>query len=296
MALNERRISGRDVLAKTFHAKTKRGYDPIEVDAYLELVAAQIDMIHGDLTTASAGTSSIDAAKMSSIVAERDAYASEIETVRTDRDRLAVSNEELTEAQSTLAAENEQLRSQVSAVAPPPPSAPESVDTVEVAEVADDVSLDTSEIVLMPPIPSDADDEPSTDLVASDNPDARASEESYELVLRMARRSAEETIAEAHSRADEIVADANFTAAQISRESDRKAFDAANKVQSDLAAISEEIEQRQAELRHLDGRSEEQRGAMRELASRILLLADDDPRKREGVSVVDLRAQDSENA
>jgi DivIVA domain-containing protein len=52
MAVNERRLTGRDVLNKTFQARTKRGYDPVEVDAYLELIAAQVDMLHGDVATA----------------------------------------------------------------------------------------------------------------------------------------------------------------------------------------------------------------------------------------------------
>ena len=58
MGLSDRRLTGRDVLAKTFHAKTKRGYDPVEVDAYLELVAAQIDVLHGDIGRAAQETAS----------------------------------------------------------------------------------------------------------------------------------------------------------------------------------------------------------------------------------------------
>lgn len=38
-------LTGRDVIAKTFSTRTRRGYDPIEVDAYLEQVATRIDSL-----------------------------------------------------------------------------------------------------------------------------------------------------------------------------------------------------------------------------------------------------------
>ncbi len=264
MAVNERRLSGRDVLAKTFQTKTKRGYDPVEVDAYLELVAAQIDMLHGDLAAAGAvapdGTIIAAVGQPEASSAERDALLEEIEALRADRDRLATANAELVSRGEALEAENEQLRIQLTAVAPPPP----------VAAVIPDADIE-----IQPPSPPAAVEAEPTEVVPAQVADDRAAEESYELVLRMARRSAEETIAEAHARADEIVADANFTAAQISRESDRKAFEAANKVQAELASMSEDIEVRRAELRVLDARAAERREEMRTLANHILELADE---------------------
>lgn len=232
MAVNERRLTGRDVLNKSFQARTKRGYDPIEVDAYLELIAAQVDMLHGDVAAAEKPMpASAVAEAPAELIAERDALASSL-AERTNELELAK-------------AENEQLRVQAAAVAPPPPSGEPDDGPAHAAE--------------------------------SDGVDAgdRASEESYELVLRMARRSAEETISEAHARADEIVADANFTAAQVSRESDRKAFEAATKVQANLSEIHEEIDQRRFELSEIEARAIEKRQELRDLANRILLLADE---------------------
>ncbi|MGI9604611.1 MAG: DivIVA domain-containing protein [Acidimicrobiales bacterium] len=272
MAVNERRLTGRDVLAKTFQARTKRGYDPNEVDAYLELVAAQVDMLHGDAARAREGLDPMPAP----IAPAVDVASHEVADLEQRIMDLTVERDGLIDTNRTLAAENEQLRTQVLAVAPPPP--PTARDISEVAELE----------VLDAPEPTSMQVEKATDNLPVEATDDRAAEESYELVLRMARRSAEETIAEAHARADEIVADANFTAAQISRESDRKAFEAAQKVQADLAEMHEQIGEREAELRHLEGRTSEHRIEMRDLANRILFLADDETRI-EGAEVVDLR-------
>ena len=260
MSLNERRLTGRDVLAKTFQAKTKRGYDPIEVDAYLELVAAQIDVLHGDIgrqdSAAPTQTMAIPATSSVNDEAERrnaDLLV-ELQTLRNERDELAVHVTQLNANTEALRSENDQLRNQLTSVAPPPPVAAPVAEAVPAVESDD-----------------------------------RASEESLELVLRMARRSAEETIAEAHTRADEIVAEANLTASQIAKESDRKAYEAANKVQAELASITAEIETQQSTLGHLQARTADQRSELRDMAQRILHLADDEPRRFEGAEVVDLR-------
>lgn len=265
MHLNERRLTGRDVLAKTFPAKAKRGYDPIEVDAYLELVAAQIDVLHSDLntqsSTAATETTTLD---NPSVNEERDRLAAEVASLRSERDALS-------QTVAQLQAENAQLRIQLTSIAPPPPlTAPAAPTPVEANEPT-------------PVVDAPAEAAPS-----------RASEESYELVMRMAHRSAEETISEAHARADEIVADANLTATQIARESDRKAYEATNKVQAELASLATEVDTRQGELADLTARAAEQRAGLREMAQKILRLADDDPRRHEGVEVVDLRTAPSE--
>lgn len=266
MQMNERRLTGRDVLAKTFQAKTKRGYDPVEVDAYLELVAAQIDVLHGDIgQNSSVAPTETIALENSSVSEERDQLAAELVALKAEREELAAMVGQLQNTQGALRAENDQLRTQLTSIAPPPPIAP--------AEVAPAVA---------PPV------EPVVEV------DDRAADESYELVLRMAHRSAEETIAEAHARADEIVADANLAASQIARESDRKAYEAANKVQAELASLSAEVETQQGELAHLRARTSDQRTELRELAKRILHLADDEPRRLEGAEVVDLRTAPSE--
>lgn len=268
MQLNERRLTGRDVLAKTFQAKTKRGYDPIEVDAYLELVAAQIDVLHSDINsrpqTAATETITLD---NSSVSEERDQLAAELASLRAERDDLTQTVAQLQTTNGSLAAENEQLRTQLTSIAPPPPlAAPAPVEVIE-------------------PVAEPVVDEASA---------TRGSEESYELVLRMAHRSAEETISEAHARADEIVADANLTASQIARESDRKAYEAANKVQAELASLAAEVETRQGELAHLANKTAEQRAELRGMAQQILRLADAEPRPFEGAEVVDLRTTPSE--
>jgi hypothetical protein len=132
--------------------------------------------------------------------------------------------------------------------------------------------------------------------VVAQDADDRASEESYELVLRMAHRSAEDAIAEAHSRADEIVAEANLTSAQIARESDRKAYEAANKVHAELASLSADVETQQGELSYLQSRAATERGDLREMAQKILQLADDERRPFEGAEVVDLRTASSDTS
>jgi len=247
-------------LAKTFHAKTKRGYDPIEVDAYLELVAAQIDVLHGDIGRLG---QSVDAAPVIAPVATAEPspeLLAELEQLRQENLDSASMNAELSSelaleqaVAESLRVENEQLRVQLTAVAPPPPA---------LEPVA-------AEVVAPEPVA----------------PEGRAGEESYELVLRMAHRTAEDTISQAHNRADEIVAEAEFNAAQIGKESDRKAFEAANRVQSEIAALNSEIEMQRNELTDLQLEANGKREQLRGLARNILQLAD-------GAQVVDLRGSD----
>jgi len=256
MSLNDRRLTGRDVLAKTFVAKTKKGFDPIEVDAYLELVAAQIDLLHGDISSATNTNTETLALPAAGVTEQQNQeLLLEIGQLRSERDEYAAQITQFSANEQALRAENEQLRTQLTQIAPPPPIAVEAT----AADVAGSPAGD------------------------------RASEESYELVLRMARRSAEETIAEAHSRADEIVAEANLTASQIAKESDRKAYEAANRVQAELASVSADIETQQTTLHHLQARTSDQRVQLRDLAQKILQIADDESRPFEGADVVDLR-------
>lgn len=268
MAMNDRRLTGRDVLAKTFHAKTKRGYDPIEVDAYLELVAAQIDVLHGDLATVQAVPDAgavpvpVDTTHLDAEIANLRAANGELEQYRTAAASLHSELEQERSAMATLRAENEQLRTQLSAVAPPPPLAVVETEAPElVVEQSDDGEVSLT----------------------------RASEESYELVLRMAHRTAEETIAEAHSRADEIVAEAELNATQITKESDRKAFEASNRLQGELASITAEIETQQGELVDVREQTHYQREELRQMAFGILRLADDETSGAANSELVDLR-------
>lgn len=262
MGLSDRRLTGRDVLAKTFHAKTKRGYDPVEVDAYLELVAAQIDVLHGDITRAAqdvpTGLSVPDPAPVAAAVSPE--VEAELEQLRAQNAQLAAELSQEQTAAEALRAENEQLRVQLTAVAPPPPAA-------------------------------EAQSEVPTQPVVTASAAEQASEESYELVLRMAHRTAEETISQAHARADEIVAEAEFNAAQVSKESDRKAFEAANRVQAEIASLNTEIETQRGELAALQGHADHKRNELRGLAQAIIQLADQGQHRYEGAEVVDLRGE-----
>ncbi len=65
---NDRGLTGRDVIAKTFSAKSRKGYDPTEVDTYLEQVAAQIDSLHAEIGRLSA--------ELDACVVERNKLAS----------------------------------------------------------------------------------------------------------------------------------------------------------------------------------------------------------------------------
>lgn len=264
MGLSDRRLTGRDVLAKTFHAKTKRGYDPVEVDAYLELVAAQIDVLHGDIGRAAQEAASVVPAPAPVPTPAPAALSPELQA---ELEQLRMHNAELTSeltqeksVSESLRAENEQLRVQLTAIAPPPPAVEAQVEAV-------------------------------VEPVAAAAPSSAASEESYELVLRMAHRTAEETISQAHSRADEIVAEAEFNAAQISKESDRKAFEAANRVQAEIASLNTEIETQRGELSVLHGHTQAKRDELRGLAHAIINLADSGQQSYEGAEVVDLRTQ-----
>ncbi len=257
MGLSDRRLTGRDVLAKTFHAKTKRGYDPVEVDAYLELVAAQIDVLHGDIGRVTQESAAVAPVPVPDAVSPE--LQAELEQLRAHNAELGSQLAQERAVSESLRAENEQLRIQLTAVAPPPPAPAEA--------------------------PVEAIAEP---IAAASTP---AAEESYELVLRMAHRTAEDTISQAHARADEIVAEAEFKAAQISKESDRKAFEAANRVQSEIASLSTEIETQRGELSALQGHTQVKRDELRGLAHSIIQLADSGGRSFEGAEVVDLREE-----
>ncbi len=279
MQLHDRRLTGRSVLAKTFQAKTKRGYDPIEVDAYLELVAAQIDVLRSDMgpNTDAAPTETISLESPSNSE-ERDRLTAQLHELDAERDALASAVGELNGVNQSLRAENEQLRTQLTSVAPPPP-----------------IAATSTPVAAPPPMAATSIPVQAVAAVAHDVDD-RASEESYELVLRMAHRSAEEAIAEAHSRADEIVAEANLTSAQITRESDRKAYEAANRVQAELASLSAEVETHQGELAYLRSQVSTERGDLRDLAHKILQLADGERRPLEGAEVIDLRTAPSDTS
>ena len=275
--MNQRRLNGRDILAKTFPAKSKKGYDPIDVDAYLELVASQVDILHDDIALAGG----LGSEQPEGLLTE-DAIA-DIEVVEADEARMAEleeANADLEAAAELLRAENDQLRTQLTLVAPPPPvgAGAATVDAeAEATEiVATEVVTDSEEVSVVA--------SPSHALVVDD----RASEESYEIVLRAAQRSVEEAIAEAHKRADEIVGEATLTASRIAQESDRKAYEAATRAQGQLAAITTDIENQENVLANVTSETDNVRSELRRLGERIVLFADQDD------DVLDLRESDKE--
>ena len=255
--MNERRLNGRDVLAKTFPAKTKKGYDPVDVDAYLELVASQIDLLHGDVVAGGFDTAApIVTGSPGDESSEIAALNAELEAVRAERDSLQLRLDEDLAALESARAENQQLRTQLTSVAPPPPMSGEMVTTNSVLE-AEEVS---AEIVAAP----------SQAVVVDD----RAAQESYDLVLRAAQRSAAEAISEAHVRADEIVADANLTASRIAQESDRKAYEAATRAQGELATINTEIQAQSGVLADVSSQAEARRSELHQLGQAIISWAE----------------------
>ncbi len=122
----------------------------------------------------------------------------------------------------------------------------------------------------------------SSEVIVADD---RAGRESYELVLQAAHRTAEEAISAAHMRADEIVADANLTAERIAQESDRKAYEAANRAHGELAAITTEIATHQSELDKISTLADNRRRDLRRLGETIISWAD----TGSGDDVLDLR-------
>lgn len=273
--MNERRLNGRDVLAKTFPARTKKGYDPLDVDAYLELVAAQVDLLHADIGAAQASDASDGSAVAAvPIIADGPDLAeleAELAASNADREALQARLDEVLAAAESLGAENQQLRTQLASVAPPPPVS----GTAVVIEEPVDAVVEAEEV--------------SAELVAAQSQsvvvDDRASEESYGLVLRAAQRSAEEAISEAHIRADEIIADANLTASRIAQESDRKAYEAATRAQGELAVINADIASQADVLAEVSSQTDTRRNELRRLGETMIALAE-----QGSDDVVDLRA------
>ena len=224
----------------------------------MELVAAQVDLLHADAEGGqTASEDGVDPTELDEAIAARDALEMRL-------------TEELL-AGDALRAENEQLRLQLTAVAPPPPGAASNEIVVE--EEPEEISASVVPVQ-------------STELVADD----RASQESYELVLRAAQRTAEEAISQAHLRADEIVEDANENAARIAQESDRKAYEAANRAHKELTAIKNEVDSQNKILETVTETTESRRAELRAFGASILQWAEE----VDGEELLDLRGADVE--
>ncbi len=206
----DRGLTGRDVIAKAFTAKARKGYDPAEVDAYLEQVAAQIDSLHAEIGRVGA----------------------ELEACQAEKAKLAA------------------------APAPAPEPAVAAV-AAPVAEVEEDVVEEVA-------VAKEAEIGPAQRL---------ANEEAAEVILRMAQKASADAIGEARVRADEILAEAEVRAAEISRDGDRKAFEAASRLQNDLRELEGDIEQRNLDLERVQGTIIVEQHRLKQMADDLMELA-----------------------
>ncbi|MEE9417016.1 MAG: DivIVA domain-containing protein, partial [Acidimicrobiales bacterium] len=212
----DRGLTGRDVIAKTFSSKSRKGYDPAEVDAYLEQVAAQIDSLHGEVARSNKA----------------------LEICRTESAKLAT--------------------------APPPPMVAAEPEALQVPEVPQPVVA-----AVAPPPPPVV--EPVA--VAATPAQQSANDEAAEVILRMAQKASADAIGEARVRADEIIAEAEIQSTEIARESDRKAFEAASRLQTDLRNLEGDVDTRNVELEQIQGSIVLEQHRLRQMADDLSELA-----------------------
>jgi DivIVA domain-containing protein len=204
---NSKILTGKDVVSQSFPAKARRGYDPREVDTFLDDVAMSLDLLHEE-----------------------------------------VANLQL------------QLESQVSPSTLAPPAPPQPAIVVDAAP---ELAIEPVEAPV-------------------------AERESIELVLVMAQKTAEEAIGQANSRSEEILADARFQAAQIGREADKLAFEAATAAKSDLETVERQITLRNHELGEIGTEMQVHRDRIAALADELRVVADRVASPTDPTPVVDL--------
>lgn len=237
----DRGLTGRDVIAKTFSSKSRKGYEPTEVDTYLEQVAAQVDSLHAEIGRLNA----------------------ELDACVTERNKLASA---------------------------PPPPAPEPAPLPESTPIAA-VAAPAPEPKAPAPVAAVAAAAP-----AEGPAQQAANEEAAEVILRMAQRASADAIGEARSRANEIIAEADVRSTEIARESDRKAFEAASRLQGDLRTLEADVDNRKLELERVEGAIVVEQHRLRQMADDLMGLANTYtppmPAPAEDDNVIDLTASE----
>jgi DivIVA domain-containing protein len=208
MSYSSGRLTARDLIAKSFSAKSRRGYDPAEVDAYLMEVARQVDELNLEI------------------------------------DRL----------------QSEVARLQFAAQAAPAP-APASSAAPMPAPAADFTS---------PPPPA----APAPAPIAA--APAEFDDEALRLMFKAAQQTAQQTISDAKARGEEILAEARYRSAESGRESDRKAFEAASRIQGEIVQLEQQVRTRQLELDELARLGDVERLKVREMAYALLRTVGDE--------------------
>jgi DivIVA domain-containing protein len=263
------RLTSRDILSKTFSAKTRRGYSPIEVDRFLRRVADGVDELNRELDRLMFGGPGASLA------------AAEAQQAPLSQLPPPPSPEMLAAYQS-----GQELRLPEPAVseAPAPAPIPEAVAEPDHLTEAGAAFIEETG-------PTEAAVAAKAAAVAEQ---LSVAEEAVEL-LRMAKDTADRTMAEARLRgeglvvqarhdaetitgaaqvrADEIVADATLRASEITREADRKAFEAASRRRAEVAEIERQIEAKRIELDELHRATTVTRDQLRGLGRQALDIA-----------------------
>jgi DivIVA domain-containing protein len=243
------RLTAREIIAKTFSAKARRGYDPAEVDAYLMDIARQVDELN-----------------------------LEIDRLTNEVVRLSFSQPATTSAAAPSPAP---APAPVAELPPPPPPAPiappEPIAVVPAPVMAP----------VMAPAPVPAPLVRAAAPVASG--DQSPEEESIKLILKAAQKTAETTLTDARARAEEIIAEARYRASEITRESDRKAFEAASRIQTEIVNLEDQLTHRRGELESLHRSVESEKARVRGFAQDLLRsVGDEAPAPTRPANVIQL--------
>ena len=266
------RLTSRDILSKTFSAKTRRGYSPIEVDRFLRRVADGVDELNRELDRLMFGGPGPSLAAPETPSAQQ-APLSQLPP--------PPSPEMLAAYQS-----GQDLRL-------PEPATPDGAAPSPIPEVVPepDHLTEAGAAFVQEAAPTEAS---VAARAAAVTEQLSVAEEAVEL-LRMAKDTADRTMAEARLRgeglvvqarhdaetimgaaqvrADEIVADATLRASEITREADRKAFEAASRRRAEVAEIERQIEAKRIELDELHRATSVTRDQLRGLGRQALDIA-----------------------